>query len=288
MAMSPCHRPIVLACDTQIETGSLDLDRQSSVAPGRSPSASEAMDGRERPRRRHSRTMVAPRALSWRPISSRSWSAFGCYRLLAAWHPVCPIADHALTASPGFMLETNASISRSKKPPVDVRYAPEMMPRSCAAPIPRRDPHTVASIPTTILAELARYADTLRVPVEPWLAGLGLTRAQIDDATTCVSYRHASTIIRRALRAIGQGNVGLQVGSRQSLGTFGVLGLAMMTSRTFGEAMAIGIEHHAISGALMDMELEVLGPSEVALLARPRFADDPILAFLCEELFASS
>jgi AraC-like DNA-binding protein len=62
----------------------------------------------------------------------------------------------------------------------------------------------------------------------------------------------------------------------------------MMTSRTFGEAMAIGIEHHTISGALMDMELEVLGPAEVALLARPRFADDPILTFLCEELFASS
>ena len=161
-------------------------------------------------------------------------------------------------------------------------------PRSVPAPITRRDPrYRAAVIPTTILAELARFADSLRVPVAPWLAGLGLTRTQVDDAQTCVSYRQASTIIRRALAAIERGNVGLEVGSRQSLGTFGVLGLAMMTARTFGEAMTLGIEHHAISGALMDMELEVLGPDEVALLARPRFADDPILVFLCEELFAS-
>jgi len=44
-----------VTCNTQIETGSLDLDRQSGVA-----------------RRRHSPTMAAPHALSWRPISSRS------------------------------------------------------------------------------------------------------------------------------------------------------------------------------------------------------------------------
>ena len=152
-----------------------------------------------------------------------------------------------------------------------------------------RDPrfHT-AVIPTTILAELCRLADGRHVAVEPWFSGLGLTRAHIDDATTCTSYRQASTVIRRAQRALAQADLGLEVGRRQSIGTFGILGLAMMTARTFGEAMALGIEHHAISGALMDMEMDVLGPDEVALLARPRFADDPILMFLCEELFASS
>lgn len=152
-----------------------------------------------------------------------------------------------------------------------------------------RDPRFHAAvIPTTILAELCRLADSRHVAVEPWFAGLGLTRAQIDDATTCVSYRQASTAIRRAQRALDLPNLGLEVGRRQSIGTFGILGLAMMTAHTFGEAMALGIEHHAISGALMDMEMEALGAGEIALLARPRFADDPILVFLCEELFASS
>ena len=151
-----------------------------------------------------------------------------------------------------------------------------------------RDPrYRAAVIPTTILAELCRLADSRHVSVEPWFSGLGLTRAQVDDAATRVSYRQASTAIRRARRDLAQDDLGLQLGRRQSIGTFGILGLAMMTARTFGEAMALGIEHHAISGALMDMEMEALGPGEVALLARPRFADDPILMFLCEELFAS-
>src|SRR5581483_213943 len=182
-------------------------------------------------------------------------------------------ADRAL----GFVLENGFAVPRTTRM------------RRTQNPTPAEDPrYTAAVIPTTMLAELASYADDLGVPVAPWLAGLGLTRAAIDDGDTCVSYRQASTVIRRALKAIPRRSAGLEVGGRQSLGTFGILGLAMMTARTFGDAMAIGIEHHAVSGALMDMELEVLGPEEVALLARPRFADDPILVFLCEELFASS
>jgi AraC-like DNA-binding protein len=160
---------------------------------------------------------------------------------------------------------------------------------SSTAASAQRDPrYRAAVIPTTILTELCRFADAKQMPVDAWFSGLGLTRAQIEEAATRVSYRQASTVIRRARRDLAQDDLGLEIGRRQSIGTFGVLGLAMMTARTFGESMAIGIEHHAISGALMDMEMEALGTDEVALLARPRFADDPILMFLCEELFASS
>ncbi len=146
--------------------------------------------------------------------------------------------------------------------------------------------YTAAVIPTTILAVLAHIADAGDVAVEPWLAGLGLTRAQIDDAAVRVSFRQASVIIRRALRAMPR-DIGLQVGTQQSVGTFGIMGLAMMTARTFGEAVAIGVENAAITGALMDVELEGSG-RDVALVARPRFADDEILVFLCEELFGST
>ncbi len=152
-----------------------------------------------------------------------------------------------------------------------------------------RDPrYTAAVIPTTVLTVLAQVADLEGVAVGPWLAGLGLSRSQIDDAQVRVSYRQASLIIKRALRAMPRSSIGIDVGSRQTLGTFGVLGLAMMTARTFGEAMAIGIEHNSVIGTLMDIEMEPLNADEVALVARPRFPDDDILMFLCEELFASS
>ncbi|MFT3792504.1 MAG: AraC family transcriptional regulator [Rudaea sp.] len=148
--------------------------------------------------------------------------------------------------------------------------------------------YTAAVIPTTILAVLAQIADAEGVAIEPWLAGLGITRAQIDDASVRVSYRQASLIIKRALRAIPRSGFGLEVGAHQSNGTFGIMGLAMMTARTFGDAVNIGVEHADITGALMDVELETLNAREVALVARPRFADEEILVFLCEELFAST
>lgn len=166
---------------------------------------------------------------------------------------------------------------------------PALLPRNRASAKSLDDAqYTAAVIPTTILAVLAQIADTEHVAVEPWFAGLGLTRAQINDAAIRVSYRQTSVIIKRALRSIARDDLGLQVGMHQSIGTFGIMGLAMMTSRTFGEAIAVGVEHAGISGALMDVELEPLQNDHVALVARPRFADEEILSFLCEELFAST
>jgi len=148
--------------------------------------------------------------------------------------------------------------------------------------------YTAASVPIAFLSDLAQLADEQGIAVEPWLLGLGLERAQIDDATLRVSYRQIALIIKRAQRAFNQTDLGLRVGAHQSVGTFGVLGLAMMTARTFGEAIGIGVEHAAITGAMMDLELEPVGTRQVALVARPRFPDDELLVFLCEEMFAST
>jgi AraC-like DNA-binding protein len=148
--------------------------------------------------------------------------------------------------------------------------------------------YTAAVISTGILGVLAELADKEHVAVEPWLTGQGLTRGQIDDAAVRVSYRQASLIIKRALQAFPRGDIGLKVGTHQSIGSFGILGLAMMTARTFGEAIAIGVENAAISHALVDLELETSSTGEVSTIVRQRFADHEILAFLCEEFFAST
>ena len=165
---------------------------------------------------------------------------------------------------------------------------PLQAPKSFTPPPEEEARNSAAIIPTTILAVLAQTADELGIAVEPWLAGFGLTRGHIEAAATRISYRQTIAITRRALRTLPFPDIGLRVGARQTLGTFGVLGLAMMTQRTFGEAMVIGIEHHAVSGALMDLELDVLDNGDAALLAHPRTSGETLLPFLCEELFASS
>jgi AraC-like DNA-binding protein len=166
--------------------------------------------------------------------------------------------------------------------------SPRPSQRHAAINAPEPAGYTATDFQVAFLSDLAQLADQDGIAVQPWLAGLGLARTQIDDATVRVSYRQMSLIIKRALRAFGRGDIGLRVGAHQSVGTFGILGLAMMTARTFGEAIAIGVEHAAITGSMMNLELESVGARQIALIARPRFPDDEILVFLCEEMFAST
>ncbi len=148
--------------------------------------------------------------------------------------------------------------------------------------------YTAAETSPNILVHLTQLALARGTPCDGWFAGTGLQRDQLSDPTLRISYRQAHMVIRRALQATGEAGLGLAVGQIQTLGSFGLLGLAMMTSPTFGDAMNAGISHHRISGSLLDVSFEALSAREVALAAWPRFNDVLLLPFLCEELFASS
>jgi AraC-like DNA-binding protein len=161
--------------------------------------------------------------------------------------------------------------------------------RSMRAKRSRVDPRlTTADTATHILAGLCLIADESGIACEPWFAGLQLSRAQIDDPAVRVSYRQASCIVGAALRALPQADIGLQLGCRQNIGNFGLLGLAMMTARTFGDAIGIGLQYAGLSGSLMDLEFDTSDPGAIAMVATQRAPDPDLLPFLCEELFAST
>lgn len=146
--------------------------------------------------------------------------------------------------------------------------------------------YRAAVIPTILLAMLADYGQAQGVDPEVWFAGTGLSVAQSHEPGQHVSYRQAMTIIRRAVREFGDVGVGLALGGRESLSSFGMLGFAMLSCRTFGDAVRTGMEYHQISGSLLDIELQPRG-DEIALVARERFPEPELLPFLCEEAFAS-
>lgn len=148
--------------------------------------------------------------------------------------------------------------------------------------------YTAAEFPSNKLLYLVQLADACGVDSAPWFAGLALSHTQIADPALRVSYRQASTFIRRALRALDVPDAGLRIGREGTIGGFGLLGLAMMTSRTFGEAMESGIRYHKICGCLLDLAFEAVSERAVALVAAPQFGDIELLPFFCEELFASS
>jgi AraC-like DNA-binding protein len=145
-----------------------------------------------------------------------------------------------------------------------------------------------ADIPPNILVHLTELAARRGIPSESWFAGLGITRQQINDPSVRISYRQARTVIARGLKAMCDPTLGLQIGRNQTVGSFGLLGLAMMTSRNFGEAMNVGIANHRVSGSLLDVDFVVIDEQTVALQAWPRFGEVELLPFLCEEMFASS
>lgn len=147
--------------------------------------------------------------------------------------------------------------------------------------------YTAAEFPPNKLLYLVQLADARGIDSRPWFAGLALNRAQIADPALRVSYRQAASFVRRALQALDVPDAGLRIGREGTIGGFGLLGLAMMTSRTLGDAMFAGIAHHKICGCLLDVGVEPVGEREVALVAWPRFGDTELMPFFCEELFAS-
>ncbi|HYM86770.1 MAG TPA: AraC family transcriptional regulator ligand-binding domain-containing protein, partial [Pseudoxanthomonas sp.] len=94
-----------------------------------------------------------------------------------------------------------------------------------------------AVIPTNMLCHLVQLAREQRIDSTPWFKGMRLDVREIDDPATRVSYRQASEVVSRALATLARPDLGLVVGCRQDVGNFGLLGLAMKTAATFGEAV---------------------------------------------------
>lgn len=157
-------------------------------------------------------------------------------------------------------------------------------------PYDRDDPRlNTATIKSGIVAGLVAMARELGVPCDVWFAGLRLGPAAFDgDMPVYLSYRQACQIIRRALRSLPPRGVGLILGERQTIGHFGLLGLAMLTASRFSEALQLGVRYAPITGAMMELELDEEVDGAMGVVARMRSADAELEPFLCEELFASS
>src|SRR6185437_1043815 len=153
-----------------------------------------------------------------------------------------------------------------------------------ATPATEDPRYTAAEFPTNKLLYLVQLADGCGVDSRSWFAGLGLNRAQIADPALRVSYRQASLFVHRALVALaaaGVGDAGLRIGREGSIGGFGLLGLAMMTSRTFCEelfASSTMIARELVGAGLRPLRVELAYP-------RPQHADEYAQLFGCELRF---
>ena len=145
------------------------------------------------------------------------------------------------------------------------------------------------SLKSGIVAALVARAGELGVACEDWFAGTRLDRNDFagGSAPPYLSYREACLVIQRALaRLPGEGH-GLELGGRQGLGDFGLLGLAMLAAPDFGEALRVGMRYAPITGAMLDPALDEHDRDGIAVVMRMRTREPAIEAYLCEEFVAS-
>ncbi|MFF0607848.1 AraC family transcriptional regulator [Nocardia tengchongensis] len=144
------------------------------------------------------------------------------------------------------------------------------------------------TIPPAILGGLVEIGTREAHDVGQWFTGTGLTAADVLTADSIkVSFRQAATILRRAIAAMPGRPLGMQVGGRDVLLTMGMLGVAMRSAATVGEAVSIGLELHQASGTLMDVELE-RDHDTAALRLHERRPEPELISFLCEEILCST
>lgn len=144
-----------------------------------------------------------------------------------------------------------------------------------------------AVIPPSIVAGLVEIGEQEGHSVASWFAGTGLEPVEIlTSASVKLSFRQAATILRRGLRAMPGRPLGMQVGTRDTLLSWGMLGVAMRSCATAGDALAVARELHQASGSLVDVEVETSG-GEIALRLEERQPEPELIAFLCEEAFSS-
>src|SRR5215475_1390782 len=120
------------------------------------------------------------------------------------------------------------------------------------------DRSTVANLPAYLLRCLAVTIEDLGVDPERLCLGLGFTVEDLASPACRVSFRQGSMMIRRALQLTPGKGLGLLIGERETIASIGVLGFVMMTSPTFGEAVALGMSLQKFAGSMLlfDMKIE--------------------------------
>jgi AraC-like DNA-binding protein len=122
---------------------------------------------------------------------------------------------------------------------------------------PDSDPRFAAALfHPRLLRFLCTLARSRGANPERLCAGLGFAVDDLDDASLRVSPRQVSTFLRRALPLFPDRSwLMMKVGARPSGGAFGLLGLAMMSAPTLGDALRLGVQYRRAAGMMTEFAL---------------------------------
>lgn len=132
---------------------------------------------------------------------------------------------------------------------------------------------------------LMRFLDK-QLPTEKLLSGSELTREQIFDSSTHVSYRQKQIIFNNALTCANTPGLGLRIGQQARFSDFGMLGYAIFSSDTLLDALLMGFKYLRLAGPVLSKRMWVEG--EQGYFRGEQLIDlGDMLPFYCEYWFTA-
>lgn len=171
-------------------------------------------------------------------------------------------------------------------PDYPLRSTELLMSSPSTATHPEPDHQAAVFVPNVARALLALMQERGEPP-DGLCRGLGFQWRDLVDLDMRLSYRQTRLLILRAKRTTHDPVLGLASGARQTPVSWGLAGLAMLTCRTLGEAIAYGLDHQGDTGALMEHRAGFRA-REFEVEVRPKVFDLEIQPFLVEEAFSSA
>ncbi|SIS20946.1 transcriptional regulator, AraC family [Aquipseudomonas alcaligenes] len=129
---------------------------------------------------------------------------------------------------------------------------------------------------------LTQYGLDLGVSLDTCLQGTGLDWRLLADPGAEVEAEQELRLVRNLVEACGyRPGLGLPLGSRYRLNSYGIWGFALLASPTFREAANLGLRYLDLTYAFHDMQLEETG-EEVHLLLTAQNLPEDLRGFLLE------
>lgn len=98
------------------------------------------------------------------------------------------------------------------------------------------------------LGALAAELGAQGVSVRDLFTRTGVTATQLEDVHARISHSQRLAIYRNAIRLAKRPDIGLLAGARQRISDYGIFGYAMVSSKTFGDALMFSLDHVTMAG----------------------------------------
>ncbi|MCP1442560.1 AraC-like DNA-binding protein [Pseudomonas sp. GGS8] len=112
------------------------------------------------------------------------------------------------------------------------------------------------------------------LPSEALLAGSGISAADLSRADTRITTNQEMLVCANAVAL--RRDIGLELGRRMHVSSYGMLGYALLTSATLGDALQLALHYPALLGTLFELSLEEDG--ERIWLTAGDYRENPALA----------